>query len=196
MSFSRTPRAAPARARALGAGPCERDRLDRACAAGARAPTRPAPTPATTRRRPSPRPSATLEQCVTSAEPGRTLGDLRRVKWRRSPARSSSRCESKCSSACHMKSLSMRSPRRAWAFGEPPLPGVKSYSYLKEVTNLSAPAPYRAAVRFRWLNAKGKLIRAAELRTPRCLQTAEPRNGPQYRLEEPASARPRPRVAR
>ncbi len=33
-------------------------------------------------------------------------------------------------------------------------PGVKTYRYLKQVTNLSAPASYRAAVRFRWLNAR------------------------------------------
>jgi hypothetical protein len=62
-------------------------------------------------------------------------------------------------------------------------PGVKSYKYLKEVTNLSAPASYRAAVRYRWLNAKGKLIRSAELKTPRCLQTA----GGRKAVEEPAS---------
>ncbi len=53
-------------------------------------------------------------------------------------------------------------------------PGVKTYRYLKEVTNLGAPAAYRAAVRFRWLNAKGKLIKSLEMRTPRCLQPAAP----------------------
>jgi hypothetical protein len=57
-------------------------------------------------------------------------------------------------------------------------PGVKTYKYLKQVTNLAAPAYYRAAIRFRWLTAKGKLIRATELRTPRCLQTAPPREEP------------------
>src|SRR5579871_177906 len=49
-------------------------------------------------------------------------------------------------------------------------PGVKTYRYLKEVTNLAAPAFYRAAVRFRWINAKGKLVKAYELRTQRCIQ--------------------------
>jgi hypothetical protein len=53
-------------------------------------------------------------------------------------------------------------------------PGVKVYRYLKQVTNLSAPAFYRGAVRFRWLNAKGRLMRAEELRTPRCEQPAPP----------------------
>jgi hypothetical protein len=49
-------------------------------------------------------------------------------------------------------------------------PGVRVYKYLKQVTNLSSPAFYRAAVRFRWFNAKGRLIRSLELRTPRCEQ--------------------------
>jgi hypothetical protein len=50
-------------------------------------------------------------------------------------------------------------------------PGVKTYRYLKEVTNLAAPAYYRGSVRFRWLNAKGKLVKALQMRTPRCNQT-------------------------
>ena len=53
-------------------------------------------------------------------------------------------------------------------------PGVKVYRYLKQVTNLSAPAFYRGAVRFRWLGARGHLLRWAELRTPRCEQPAAP----------------------
>ncbi len=52
--------------------------------------------------------------------------------------------------------------------------GVKAYKYLKQVTNLSAPAFYRAAVRFRWLNSKGSLITATGRRTPVCAQTAPP----------------------
>jgi hypothetical protein len=49
---------------------------------------------------------------------------------------------------------------------------VKSYKYLKQVTNLSAPAYYRAAVRFRWLNADGRLIKVLERHTPACYQPA------------------------
>jgi len=66
-------------------------------------------------------------------------------------------------------------------------PGVKTYRYLKEVTNLAAPAFYRADVRFRWLNAKGRVIRAAELKTPRCQQPSGPGGGHKV-LEEPAPA--------
>jgi len=62
-------------------------------------------------------------------------------------------------------------------------PGVRTYRYLKEVTNLSAPATYRAAVRFRWLNARGRLLRVAELKTPHCLQPSP--GGAHKALEEP-----------
>jgi hypothetical protein len=51
-------------------------------------------------------------------------------------------------------------------------PGVKVYRYLKQVTNLSGPAFYRGAVRFRWLSARGRLISTIELRTRRCEQPA------------------------
>ncbi len=54
------------------------------------------------------------------------------------------------------------------------VPGVKVYKNLNRVTDLSAPASYRAAVRFRWLNAKGRLMKAEELRTPICEQPALP----------------------
>jgi hypothetical protein len=57
-------------------------------------------------------------------------------------------------------------------------PGVKVYKYLKQVTNLTAPAAYRAAVRFRWLNTKGKLVKAAEVRTPKCDQPLHPHSTP------------------
>jgi hypothetical protein len=55
-------------------------------------------------------------------------------------------------------------------------PGVKVYRYIKQVTNLSSPAFYRAAVRFRWLTGKGRLIRSHERRTAACAQpvTARP----------------------
>jgi hypothetical protein len=64
-------------------------------------------------------------------------------------------------------------------------PGVKVYRYLKQVTNLSAPAVYRAAVRFRWLNAKGKLIKGMERRTASCVQPAP---APAAELTAPAPA--------
>lgn len=51
-------------------------------------------------------------------------------------------------------------------------PGVKIYQYVKQVTNLSSPADYRALVRFHWLNGKGYVIRRAERHTLQCVQPA------------------------
>ena len=44
-------------------------------------------------------------------------------------------------------------------------PGVKVFRFLKQVSNLSAPAVYRGAVQFRWLGARGRPIKNLELRT-------------------------------
>jgi hypothetical protein len=52
--------------------------------------------------------------------------------------------------------------------------GVKSYRYVKQVTNLMAPGLYRALVHFRWLNAGGHLIKALQRHTARCEQPAAP----------------------
>jgi hypothetical protein len=53
-------------------------------------------------------------------------------------------------------------------------PKVKLYKYLKQVTNLSSPASYRALVSFRWTNARGHVIKHAERLTAKCLQPASP----------------------
>jgi hypothetical protein len=50
--------------------------------------------------------------------------------------------------------------------------GVSSYKYLSKVTNLSAPAVYRAAVDFRWLNGSGHQVKKLERHTSSCTQTA------------------------
>jgi len=52
--------------------------------------------------------------------------------------------------------------------------GVKTYRNFSKVTDLSAPAVYRAAVHYRWLGAKGRVVRTLYLRTPRCEQPAAP----------------------
>ncbi len=49
-------------------------------------------------------------------------------------------------------------------------PGVKIYKYVKQVTNLDAPAAYRAIVRFRWIGERGRVLKHEELHTPRCIQ--------------------------
>jgi hypothetical protein len=50
--------------------------------------------------------------------------------------------------------------------------GVSSYKYLSKVTNLTAPAVYRADVHFRWLNAGGHPIKQLERHTGSCAQRA------------------------
>jgi hypothetical protein len=50
--------------------------------------------------------------------------------------------------------------------------GVKIYKYVKQVTNLSSPALYRAVVRFHWLSAKGHIVKRGERLTSSCDQPA------------------------
>ena len=57
----------------------------------------------------------------------------------------------------------------AWRVSDP---GVKAFRYNKQVTNLFAPASYRATIHFRWLNAKGRLMRSSVRHTLRCRQPA------------------------
>ena len=54
-----------------------------------------------------------------------------------------------------------------WRVSEP---GVKIYKYVKQVTNLDAPAAYRVLVRFRWIGEAGHLLKHDELHTPRCVE--------------------------
>jgi hypothetical protein len=51
-------------------------------------------------------------------------------------------------------------------------PSVHGYRYLRQVTDLAAPAVYRASVHFRWLSAHGFVLRRAERLTPRCAEPA------------------------
>jgi hypothetical protein len=57
-------------------------------------------------------------------------------------------------------------------------PRVKIYKYLKQVTNLSSPAVYRAVVRFRWLAPHGHVIKRAQRFTGSCVQPAMPSTSP------------------
>jgi hypothetical protein len=50
------------------------------------------------------------------------------------------------------------------------VPGVTRYSYSKTVRNLSAPAAYRAIVRFRWLDAAGDVIERSRATSRICRQ--------------------------
>jgi hypothetical protein len=49
-------------------------------------------------------------------------------------------------------------------------PGVEIYKYVKQISNLDAPAAYRVLVRFRWLDERGHVFKHDELHSSRCLQ--------------------------
>jgi hypothetical protein len=119
----------------------------------------------------APAASATLEQCMTSvvqaersatfsgeitAIPGSTHMAMRIEVQERTPAEA-------------MFHTVTAPGLGVWRASDP---GVKNYKYLKQVTNLAAPAVYRATVRFRWLNANGHLLRRTERHTPVCAQPA------------------------
>ncbi|HTC58940.1 MAG TPA: hypothetical protein VK691_02365 [Solirubrobacteraceae bacterium] len=53
-------------------------------------------------------------------------------------------------------------------------PGVEIYKYVKQITNLDAPAAYRALVRFRWFDERGHVLKRDELHTSRCVQPTLP----------------------
>jgi len=121
--------------------------------------------------------SATLEQCVTSVAQGeRSATFAGEMTALAGTARMAMRIE-----------LQERLPGEA-LYHNVTAPGlgawresdvkVKIYKYLKQVTNLSSPASYRALVRFRWVGARGHVIRRAERVTPRCVQPAAPPAAP------------------
>ena len=119
--------------------------------------------------------SATLEQCVDLGRAGGTLGHVRGRNDRDRRAARRWRCGSTCSRAHARRSrLSHASPRPARRVAQLG-PGVKIYKYLKQVTNLAAPASYRAAVRFRWLNAKGRADQERRTAHADCEQPLTPR---------------------
>ena len=63
--------------------------------------------------------------------------------------------------------------------------GVKIYKYVRQVTDLPAPAAFRAIVEYRWLSEKGHVIRTDERRTSICRQ-------PDVRSKPPATPAPTP----
>ena len=73
-------------------------------------------------------------------------------------------------------------------------PRVKIYKYLKQVTNLSAPAVYRAVIRFRWLAPRGRVLKRVQRYTGRCTQPAPPppAEGGQVGASTPPPSTPAP----
>jgi hypothetical protein len=126
-------------------------------------------TPATGGQQPSA--SATLEQCVAGeAQSERSAMFAGEVTAMPGSVRMAIRIEiQEQTSGEPLFHTVTASGLGQWRVSDP---GVKAFKYNKQVTNLFAPASYRATVHFRWLNAKGRLMRSSVRRTLICRQPA------------------------
>ena len=117
--------------------------------------------------------SATLEECVTSvvqAERSATFaGEMSAIAG---TARMAMRIEVQERIPGEASFHTVAAPGLGvWRGSDP---RVKIYKYLKQVTNLSSPAVYRALVRFRWEGPRGHVLRRAEHATAGCDEPAAP----------------------
>jgi hypothetical protein len=120
--------------------------------------------------------SASLEQCVTAVEQvnrsATFVGEMNAVPG---TARMQMRIELLERAPSEASFHTVTSPGLgAWQRSSP---GVKTYKNVNKVTDLGAPALYRAAIRFRWLNSRGHAIKVLDLRTPRCDEPTAPAPG-------------------
>jgi hypothetical protein len=117
--------------------------------------------------------SATLEQCVTSVDQSeRSATFSGEMTAMPGTAHMAMRIDIEERTPADAQFHTVIAPGLGvWRDSEPK---VKVYKYLKQVTNLSSPAVYRALVGFRWLNSKGRQIRREERLTPKCEQAAAP----------------------
>jgi hypothetical protein len=135
--------------------------------------------------------SATLEQCVTTvvqAERSATFsGEMTAIPG---SARMTMRIDVQERMATEAAFHNLSAPGLGvWRRSDPK---VKVYRYIKQVTDLSSSASYRAIVHFHWLNARGRVIRRAERLTPRCLQPAPPPTPSPPASQAPSTASPSP----
>jgi hypothetical protein len=121
-----------------------------------------------------PNPLATVEQCLTAPNPvDRSAIFAGEMSSTPGTARMSMRIELQERLPADAAFHTVAAP--GLGFWRSAAPGVKIWRYIKQVNTLSAPASYRAAIRFRWLNAKGKLIKGVERHTGECVQPAPAR---------------------
>jgi hypothetical protein len=117
--------------------------------------------------------SAALEQCVTSVTPTERavsfFGEMAAVPG---TARMAMRIDLQERLPGDFEYRTLSAPGLSvWRSSDPK---VKVYKYVKQVTNLYAPARYRALVRFRWLNARGRVLKHTLRVTGTCEQPAAP----------------------
>jgi hypothetical protein len=139
-----------------------------AATTSATAPISAAKTPVSALKLPA---AATLEDCATSGEQAERsatfVGEMTAVPG---TARMAMRIELIEKGSGELTYRPVTYPGLgAWLRSSP---GVKTFKNLDKVTDLSAPATYRAMIRFRWMNARNRTIKTLELRTPRCVQPA------------------------
>jgi hypothetical protein len=113
--------------------------------------------------------SATLEQCVTSTvQSERSATFTAQMMATGSTQRMEIKIELQQRMRGEAEYHTVVAPNLGiWRGSEP---GVKIDKYVQQVTDLTAPAAYRALVQFRWLSDKGHVIRHTELHTSHCLQ--------------------------
>jgi hypothetical protein len=117
--------------------------------------------------------SATLEQCVSSAVPTERsvtfVGQMTAVAGTRHMGM---RIELQQHMPGEVGFHEVNAPGLGvWRGSEA---GVKIYKYVKQITNLAAPAVYRAVVHFRWVGDHGRLLKHADLRSAHCVQSVAP----------------------
>lgn len=113
--------------------------------------------------------SAMLEQCVTSATAAnRSVTFVAQMAAVAGTVRMSIRVELQQRLDSESSFHTLVAPGLGlWRGSES---GVKIYKYVKQITNLVAPAGYRAVVHFRWIGDRGRLLKRAALHTSSCEQ--------------------------
>jgi hypothetical protein len=115
--------------------------------------------------------SASLEQCLTASEPAQRsatfAGEMTMIPG---AARMAMRIELLERMPGEPSFHAVTAPGLGvWRASDP---GVRIYRYVKQVTNLSAPADYKGLVSFRWQGPRGRTLKHEERRTRRCAQPA------------------------
>jgi hypothetical protein len=116
--------------------------------------------------------SATVEQCVTAAaQVGRSVtftGQMETVPGAHRMAMEIT-VQERVVTEAGFHTLTAAGPP-TWQRSEA---GVRVYKYVRQVTDLPAPAAFRAVVAYRWLNERGQVIRHDVRRTLVCRQPLE-----------------------
>jgi hypothetical protein len=130
--------------------------------------------------------AASLEQCVTApTDAERAVTFSAEMNAVPGTARMEARIDLAERAPAETRFRSVASPLLTWRSSSP---GVRSFRFIRQFTNLSAPAGYRGSVRFRWLNAKGRIIKFAELATTVCHQPVNPAGSGHHTETTPAPA--------